>query len=186
MHDSRMLWELKGVLGHHQGKLGEVLTEHVIGQVLEIPNEHRKAQSMSLLWNVLFIISWKVAEINIFGRRFLMTFALFKILLEPVVEVNANLLPGIQSWSQLVEETIKARIAAQEVIKLFLKLSIAQSLALIFLLILQLLLNDVNKVDELLVCAHGVHVHVDALFGTLANGGFLLDILGLHLFDEFL
>lgn len=141
---------------------------------------------MSLLCSVLFIVNWKVAEINILGSGFLMTFALFKFLLEPVVEINADLLPGIQCWSQLVEETIKARIAAQEVIKLFLKLSIAQSLALIFALILQLLLNDVNKVDELLICAHGVHVHVDALFGTLANRGFLLDVFGFHLFDEFL
>lgn len=141
---------------------------------------------MSLLWSVLFIVSWKVAEINILGSGFLISFVLFKILLDPVVEVYADFLPGIHCWSQLVEETIKARIAAQEVIKLFLKLSIAQSLALILLLILQLLLNDVNKVDELLVCAQGIHVHVDALFGTLANGGFLLDVLGLHLFDELL
>ena len=65
MHDSLMLWELNSVIWHYQGKLSKVLGILVIGEVLEIPDEHREAQSMSFYWSVLFIVYWHVAEIDI-------------------------------------------------------------------------------------------------------------------------
>ena len=40
-----------------------------------------------------------------------------------------------------------------------------------------------NKIDELLVSAHGVHVLVDALFGTHTDRGSLLEFLSLQIFD---
>ena len=87
-------------------------------------------------WGELFIIDWKASEIDFLSGGFLILiyFALFHFLLKVVVKVYTNLLPGVQGWIHLVEERHEVWITAQEVVELFLELSIVQNLALIFLL----------------------------------------------------
>ena len=140
---------------------------------------------MSHRWSVLFIINWKISEINFLSGGFLIMilFLLIHFLLKVVVEVSADFLPGVQCWSHLVEERVEVWITVQEVVELFLELSIVQFLALILFLLEKLLLDDMNKLDELLVSAEGVHVHVDALLGTDSDGGSLLEIFSLQLLN---
>lgn len=136
-------------------------------------------------WGELFIIDWKASEIDFLSGGFLILihFVLFHFLLKVVVKVYTNLLPGVQGWIHLVEERHEVWITAQEVVELFLELSIVQNLALIFLLMKKLLLKDMNKLDKLSVSAKGVHVHVDALLSTDSYRSSLLKIFSLQILN---
>lgn len=108
----------------------------------------------------------------------------FHFLLNVVVEVSADFLPGIQSWLHPEEERPEVRVAAQEVVHLLVELSIIQLLGLIFMLRSQLLLDDMNEFDEFFVSAQGVHVEVNALFCANTDRCPLLNVIGFHLIDE--
>lgn len=80
----------------------------------------------------------------------------------------------------MVEEGDEVWITAQEIVELFLELSIVQLFGLIFLLTEKLLLDDMNELDELLVSPQGIHIHVDALFGANTDGSSLFEFLSLQ------
>lgn len=137
-----MLRRIEIVTRNHRFDLGEVLSEHLVGKVLQVADEDGGGKLMEVMFLEVFIEHGALVKIFKCGHAHLITsfghllgrvslkisrgflVQSVHLFLKIVVEIDADFLPSIESWVLGIEKLLHVWVTVEEVVELFCKLGI--------------------------------------------------------------